>query len=186
MSELVVVGFKKDKYRASDVLDQLRQLDFDWVIDLDDAVAVYRDYDGKLRVQQSYDLTTGEGAAWGGLWGSLIGAALAIPFTGGASAAAAAGAVAAGALSGTAVGATAGAIDATWWKEDFGIDDSFVSDVGTMIQPGDSAIFALIESADPGVVAAQFKGYGGTVLRSSMTPAQAAKLENYLRGRSAA
>ena len=38
MSELVVVGFKKDKYRASDVLDQLRQLDFDWVIDLDDAV----------------------------------------------------------------------------------------------------------------------------------------------------
>jgi len=33
MSELVVVGFKDDKYRASEVLDQLRQLDFDWVID---------------------------------------------------------------------------------------------------------------------------------------------------------
>ncbi len=186
MSELVVVGFKNDKYRASDVLDQLRQLDFDWVIDLDDAVAVYRDYDGKLRVQQSYELTTGEGAAWGGLWGSLIGAVLAIPFTGGASAAAAAGAVAAGALSGTAVGATAGAIDASWWKEDFGIDDTFVREVGALVQPGDSAIFALIESGNPGIVAAQFKGYGGTVLRSSLTPAQAAKLENYLRNRSAA
>src|SRR6516165_5810638 len=103
MSELVVVGFKNDKYRASDVLDQLRQLDFDWVIDLDDAVAVYRDYDGKLRVQQSYELTTGQGAAWGGLWGSLIGSILAIPFTAGAStAAAAASAVAIGAASGTA------------------------------------------------------------------------------------
>jgi uncharacterized membrane protein len=90
MSELVVVGFKQDKYRASAVLDQLRQLEFDWVIDLDDAVAVYRDFDGKLRVQQSYELTTGEGAAWGGLWGSLLGAVLAIPFTAGASAAAAA------------------------------------------------------------------------------------------------
>jgi len=186
MSELVVVGFKNDKYRASDVLDQLRQLDFDWVIDLDDAVAVYRDYDGKLRVQQSYELTTGEGAAWGGLWGSLIGAVLAIPFTGGASAAAAAGAVAAGALSGTAVGATAGAIDASWWKEDFGIDDTFVREVGALVQPGDSAIFALIESGNPGIVAAQFKGYGGTVLRSWLTLAQAAKLENYMSNRSAA
>jgi uncharacterized membrane protein len=186
VSELVVVGFKEDKYRASDVLDQLRHMDFDWVIDLDDAVAVYRDYDGKLRVQQSYELTTGEGAAWGGLWGSLLCAVLAIPFTGGASAAAAASALAIGAASGTAVGATAGALDATWWKEDFGIDNNFVREVGTLVQPGDSAIFALIETSNPAVVAAQFKGYGGTVLRSSLTPAQAAKLENYLRDRSAA
>ena len=185
MSELVVVGFRQDKYRASDVLDQLRQLDFDWVIDLDDAVAVYRDYDGKLRVQQSYELTTGEGAAWGGLWGSLIGAILAIPFTAGASAAAAAGALAVGAASGTALGATAGAIDAKWWKEDFGIDGDFVRDVSALVQPGDSAIFALIESSNPEVAAAQFKGYGGTVLRSTLTPAQAAKLESYLRNRSA-
>jgi len=110
----------------------------------------------------------------------------AIPFTAGASAAAAAGALAAGALSGTAVGATAGAIDASWWKEDFGIDTTFVSEVGALVEPGDSAIFALIESGNPGVVAAQFKGDGGTVLRSSLTPGQAAKLENYLRDRSAA
>jgi len=186
MSELIVVGFKADKWRASEVLDQLRQMEFDWVIDLEDAVAVYRDYDGKLRIQQSYDPTTGEGAAWGGLWGSLLGAVLAIPFTGGASAAAAASAVAIGALSGTAVGATAGALDATWWKEDFGIDNQFVRDVSALVEPGDSAIFALIDAADPAVVAAQFKGYGGTVLRSSLTPAQATKLENYLRNRSAA
>ena len=102
------------------------------MIDLDDAVAVYRDYNGKLRVQQSYELTTDEGAAWGGLWGSLIGAILAIPFTAGASAAAAAGALAVGAASGTALGATAGAIDATWWKEDFGIDGDFVQEVGAL------------------------------------------------------
>jgi len=114
MSELVVVGFKSGKGRASDVLNQLRQLDFDWVLDLDDAVAVYRDFEGKLRIQQSYELTTGEGAAWGGLWGSLLGAVLAIPFTAGVSGAAAAGALAVGALSGTALGATTGALDAKW------------------------------------------------------------------------
>jgi uncharacterized membrane protein len=98
VAELVVVGFKKDMYRASEVLNQLIGLNDDWVVDLRDAVAVYRDYSGKLRVDQSFQLTTGEGAGWGGLWGLLIGATLAIPFTAGASAAAAAGAVAARAI----------------------------------------------------------------------------------------
>src|ERR1700733_363878 len=84
MAELKVVGFKKDMYRASEVLNELQDLNEDWVVDLHDAVAVYRDYNGKLRVDQSYQMTTGEGAAWGGLFGGLIGAMLAIPFTGGA------------------------------------------------------------------------------------------------------
>jgi uncharacterized membrane protein len=47
------------------------------------------DYKDKLRVDQSYQTTTGEGAGWGGLMGSLIGLTLAIPFTGGATAPAA-------------------------------------------------------------------------------------------------
>src|SRR5579859_7751152 len=130
MAELIVVGFKKDLYRASEVLNKLTDLNDDWVVDLHDAVAVYRDYNGKLRVDQSYQMTTGEGAAWGGLWGMLIGATLAIPFTGGASAAAA-GALAVGALAGGALGAGAGALDASWWKDEFGIPDDFVSQVGT-------------------------------------------------------
>src|SRR5262249_17286607 len=109
MSKLVVIGFKKDMYRASEVLNELENMDLDWAVDLHDAVAVYRDYKGKLRVDQSFQLTTGEGAAWGGLWGSLIGATLAIPFTGGVSAAAAAGALAAGGGSGGGARATASA-----------------------------------------------------------------------------
>ena len=88
MAELIVVGFKKDMYRASEVLTTLQDMNNSWVVDLNDAVAVYRDYSGKLRVDQSYQMTTGEGAAWGGLFGGLIGAMLAAPFTGGASVAA--------------------------------------------------------------------------------------------------
>jgi hypothetical protein len=82
MAKLVVVGFKKDMYRASEVLNQLQSMNDDWVVDLHDAV--YRDYNGKLRVDQSYQMTTGEGAAWGGFMGSLIGLTLAatIPLTG--------------------------------------------------------------------------------------------------------
>src|SRR5689334_24071401 len=125
MAELIVVGFKNNMYRASEALNELLAINDDWAIDLHDAVAVYRDYNGKLRVDQSYQMTTGQGAAWGGLMGSLIGLTLAaIPFTGGASAVAA-GALAAGAGAGAALGAGAGAIDAAWWKDEFGIPDDF-------------------------------------------------------------
>ena len=180
MAELIVVGFKKDMYRASEVLNQLLALNDDWVVDLHDAVAVYRDYNGKLRVDQSYQMTTGDGAALGGLWGLLIGATLAIPFTAGASAAAAAGAVAAGALGGTALGAGLGAADASSWKEEFGIPDEFVQRVGALIQPGDSAIYAILRTADPDIVADQFRGYGGTILRTTLNSDQQAKVEKVL------
>src|SRR5262245_20111605 len=180
MAELIVVGFKKDMYRASEVLNTLMDMNNSWVVDLSDAVAVYRDYSGKLRVDQSYQATTGEGAAWGGLLGALFGALLAAPFTGGASVAAV---VAAGSLSGGALGASIGAIDASSWKEDYGISEDFVQRIGTMVQPGDSAIFALLRTIDPELVAAQFKGYGGTILRTTLSSAQREKVEATLNAR---
>jgi uncharacterized membrane protein len=184
MAKLIVVGFKKDMYRASEVLNQLQAMNDDWVVDLHDAVAVYRDYDGKLRVDQSYQMTTGEGAGWGFFWGSLIGLTLAIPFTGGATAPAA-GALAASSLTVGALGAGAGAIDASWWKDEFGIPDDFVKQVGAMIQPGDSAIYALLRSANPDIVADQFRGYGGTILSTTLSRGQQAKVEEVLHDKAA-
>jgi uncharacterized membrane protein len=180
VAKLIVVGFKKDMYRASEVLNELQSMNDDWVVDLHDAVAVYRDTNGKLRVDQSYQMTTSEGAAWGGFMGSLIGLTLAaIPFTGGASAAAA-GVLAAGAAGGAALGAGAGALDASWWKDEFGIPDDFVKQVGLMIQPGDSAIYALLRTADPEILADQFRGYGGTILTTTLSRDQQAKVEKVL------
>ena len=184
MPQLIVVGFKKDMYRASEVLNQLQNMDDDWVVDLHDAVAVYRDYNGKLRVDQSYQMTTGEGAGWGTLWGSLIGLTLAIPFTAGATAPAAA-VLAAGAAAGGALGAGAGAIDASWWKDEFGIPDDFVKQVGALIQPGDSAIYALLRTANPDIVADAFRGYGGTILTTTLNRDQQSKVENVLHNRAA-
>jgi uncharacterized membrane protein len=180
MAELIVVGFKKDMYRASEVLNTLQDMNENWVVDLHDAVAVYRDYKGKLRVDQSYQATTGEGAGWGALVGGMLGALIAAPFTGGASVA---GVLAAGSLSGAAFGAAVGAVDAETWKEDYGISEDFVDRVGTMIQPGDSAIFALLRTLDPDMVAAQFKGYGGTILRTTLNDSQRARVEATLNER---
>lgn len=180
MPELIVVGFKKDMYRASEVLNDLSRLNYDWVVDLHDAVAVYRDYGGKLRVDQSYQMTTGEGAGWGALWGLMIGSILAIPFTAGASAAAAGAAVATGAISGTAIGAGLGAVDASSWKDSFGIPDDFVQRVGALVQSGDSAIFAILRVGNPDVVADQFRGYGGTILHTTLSKDQQVKVEKVL------
>ena len=182
MSELIVVGFKKDMYRASQVLNILKDMNSSWAVDLNDAVAVYREYNGKLRVDQSYQMTKGEGAAWGGLLGGLLGAILAIPFTAGASAVAAT-ALAAGTLGGGAIGAGVGALDATSWKDDFGIADEFVKNVSTMVQPGDSAIFALLRAIDRKAVAEQFQGYGGTILSTTLSPDQQTKVEETLSRR---
>ncbi len=181
MAELIVVGFKKDMYRASEVLNTLRDLNDDWAVDLQDAVAVYRDYGGRLRVDQSYEMTQGEGAAWGGLLGVLLGSLVAIPFTAGASAAAA-GAATASILGGTAIGAAAGAIDASMWREEFGVSDDFVERVGKMIQPGDSAIYAVLRVGDPAAVTERFSGFGGTILRTTLSPRQQDKVQRVLRG----
>ncbi len=184
MSTLIVVGFKKDKFRAAEVLNDLVEMNLDWTIDLEDAVAAYRDYNGKLRMDASYQMTMGEGAAFGGFFGSLVGltlGAITAPVTAGASMAAA-GVVAAGALGG-AFGAAGGALDAKWWKEDFGIPEDFVQDVGAMVQPGDSAIFALLRTADPAFVAAQFSDYGGTVLATTLTSEQMVQVQAMMDGK---
>jgi len=182
MPELIVVGFKKDIYRASEVLNRLSEMD-KWAVDLRDAVAVYRDDEGKLRVDQSYRTTTGEGAGLGAFWGALIGALIALPFTGGASGVALAGTLAAGAVGGGLLGATGGAIDASWWKEQFGLPETFVQSAGGMVRAGDSAILVLARTADPIDLAEHFRGYGGTVLQTTLSKEQSAKVQSILDGR---
>ena len=40
MAELLVVGFKKDMYRASEALNMLEDMNNSWIVDLNDATAV--------------------------------------------------------------------------------------------------------------------------------------------------
>ena len=181
MRDLTVVGFE-GTHRASEVLNQLLDLNADWAFDLhlEDAVAVYRTKDGRLRVDQSMRPTTRDGATWGGVLGAMLGALLAVPFTGGASAVVAATALGAGALTGGGVGAIAGGDDAAAEKGKYGITDEFVRQAGGMIQPGQSAVFLLAESDEPAMVAERFRGYGGKVLRTTLRPEQARQLQQVI------
>ena len=178
--ELIVVGFAGTR-RASEVLTELRQLGSQWTVDLDDAVAVHRTDDGQLRVDQSIQPTSGQGARWGVLLGGMLGAFLAMPFTGGLSAGAAVATLGVGAATGGMAGAAAGGDDASTKKDEYGISDDFVTEVSEMIQPGDSAVFALIRSASPDLVTERFRGYGGRILQTTLPPRLGADIERPLR-----
>ena len=178
---LIVVGFGGTR-RASEVLDEVQKLNDNFAIDLRDAVAAYRTDDGQFRIDQSVAPTRGQGADMGALVGGMLGALLAAPFTGGLSAAAAGAAITAGVTSAGLAGAAVGAEDATDWKNTWGISDDFVSSVGKLIQPGQSAIFVLARTVSSDLVAERFRGYGGKILTTTLSPRQAARVEDTLRG----
>jgi uncharacterized membrane protein len=180
MSKLIVIGFKDDKFKASEVLSKLIKMDREWAVQLNDAAAVYRDPSGVLRVEQKYELTPDDGAAPGLLWGSIIGGLLAIPVAAVSGGLVAAFALTVGTAGGAAAGALAGALDVDRRKQGFGISDEFIRDVGSMIQPGDSAIFAVLNVDEPDEVIKQFEGTGGKVLMTNLSDEQKAMIEKAL------
>jgi uncharacterized membrane protein len=183
MQDLIAVGFS-GTHRAAEVLRKLQSLDARETIHLADAVAVYRTTDGRLRVDRSVEVTGKQGAALGGLVGAMLGAVIAAPLTAGVSLAAAATAVGVGALSFGSAGAVVAGTDAAEWKAKYGVPEEFVQQVSGMVQPGNSAVFALLRSEeDPVAIARHFSGRGGTVLRTTLGSAKAARVQKTIASR---
>ncbi len=180
MSKLIVIAFKDDRFKASEVLNKLLQIDREWAVQLNHAAAVYRDQNGELRVDEKYELTPDDGAAPGMLWGSLIGTLLAIPIAAVTGGLAAAAALTVGAAGGGSAGAIAGALDVDRRNEGFGISVEFIQEAGSMLQSGDSAIFAVLHADYPEKVIKKFEGTGGKVLVTSLSDEQRAMIEKAL------
>ena len=182
MRNLIVVRFR-GKDRAAEVLAELEDMSHDVVLDVDDAVAVHRTDDGRLHIDKNVEMTPKQEGWAGGVLGALLAGLVAAPFTAGASAAAATAAISATALAGGALGGAAGAADAEEWKKRYGITDEYVKRVAAMIQPGDSALFALITADDPRGIAERFGAYGGTILETNLPPATAARVAEIISER---
>ncbi len=73
MSELVVVGFD-GKFKAEEVLLSLLKLEQEHLLDLDDAVVVIKNAQGKIRVKAYHDLTAPIPELGNELWGGMISA----------------------------------------------------------------------------------------------------------------
>jgi len=168
MSELVCIAFK-DSSTADRVLNELRAMENEYVLDLEDAVIVVRDMDGKVHLKQCVDVfggATKHGVALGVLWGGLMGLLFMNPL--------------AGLLGSIAGGAGAGAVTTAANEygllSDYGIPDQFIKDLGSTITRGTSAIFLLIRSADQDKLLAGFSRYEGTILKTSLSKDQEEKL----------
>lgn len=84
MSELVCLAFK-DSSTADRELIELRAMEQAYVLDLEDAVIVVRDRNGKVHLKQCVDVfggATTHGVALGMLWGGLIGLLFMNPLAG--------------------------------------------------------------------------------------------------------
>jgi uncharacterized membrane protein len=163
MSELVAITYP-DINRAHQVRARLDQLVNQHLIDLEDVVYVTKDASGAIELHQSINLPgmgAALGAARGVLWGTLIGLLFLNPL--------------AGAAIGAGVGAGAGAIAGK--ASDYGIDDNFIRQLSASMPPNSSAIFTLVRRATADKVLPEVAKYGGTVLHTSLSGEDEAKLE---------
>jgi uncharacterized membrane protein len=166
MSDLVVVAYKGED-TADQVLNKLRELQKEYLVDLEDAVVAVRDKNGKVRIKQAVPLVrTGavSGAAWGGLFGLLVGLLFMNPLLGW--------------LTGLAAGAGAGALSGA--LADYGINDDFIKSLGKSLEPGTSALFALVRRVNFDKVLPELRPFGGTILKSSMSNDQEERLRKAL------
>lgn len=155
MSTLVVIGYN-EPHKAEEVRLTLIKLQKDYLIDMEDAVAAVKNADGKIKLQQAINLTAA-GAISGGFWGSLIGLIFLNP------------------LLGLAAGATAGAVSGA--LGDVGINDNFMKDLAATMTPNSSALFVLVRKSTPDKVLEEMKGTGGTILQTSLSHEDEAKLQ---------
>ncbi len=155
MSNLVVLGFD-GIHTADEVLNKLRSLQKEYLIDLEDACVVERLENGKVFINQAVNLTA-MGAAHGGisgaLWGTLVGVLFLNPLAG----------MAIGGITGVGVGALSGSLS------DYGIRDDFVKKLGDTIPPASSALVILVRSATEDKVLDEIKQYEPRVLKTSLS-----------------
>ena len=163
MSNLVVLGFD-GIHTADEVLNKLRSLQKEYLIDLEDACVAEREKGGKVHIKQAVNLTA-MGAATGGtrgaLWGALVGLLFMNPLAG----------MAIGAMAGAGAGAMSGSL------ADYGIPDGFIKKLGETIPEGSSALFVLFKSVTEDKVLPEIEPYKPRVLKTSLSNEAEAKLK---------
>jgi uncharacterized membrane protein len=158
MSDLVAIVYPSES-KAEEVRQRLLKLQKEYLITLSDAVIAVKTDSGDIKLNQLVN-TTARGAVSGSFWGLLIGVLFLNPIVG----------VALGAASGALGGALT----------DFGIDDSFMKELATTIQPGNAALFVLVKNMTADKVLKEIQDAGGVVLKTSLDDAKEKALRDAL------
>ncbi len=168
MSDLVCIAYD-DPTTADRVLDELRKLQAEYLIDLEDSCIVVRDEEGKIHLKQAINLVAAgaaSGSVWGGLFGLLVGSLFLNPLLGW--------------IGGAAIGAGSGALSGK--LADYGINDDFIKQLGATIKPSSSALFVLVRKVTADKVVPEVAKYHGKVLKTSLSSEQEERLQAALAG----
>lgn len=158
MSDLVFIAFPTEQ-KAEEVRQKVLSLQREYLIELGDAVVVVKDASGQVKLNQLINLTAA-GAATGAMWGTLIGFIFLAP------------------LIGTALGAASGALSGK--LSDIGINDQFMKDAASALQPNTAGLFLLIRKMTTDKVLADLRGIGGVLMSTSFDETKEAALREAL------
>jgi uncharacterized membrane protein len=158
MSDLVFIAFPSEQ-KAEEVRQKVLAMQKEYLIELGDAVVAVKDSQGRIKLNQLMNMTAA-GALSGTFWGSLIGLIFLAP------------------LVGAAVGAASGALGGK--LTDVGINDKFMKDAASALQPGTAGLFLLVRKMTTDKVLADLRGVGGTVMRTSFDETKESALREAL------
>jgi uncharacterized membrane protein len=124
--ELIIAAFNDEK-KADQVLKEMRQLDKDGILAVLNAAIMVKTAEGKVSLRETEDVSGKQGAIFGAIVGGVLG------LLGGP----------AGVIVGAAAGAATGGVAAN--QIDMGFSDEALQEIQQGLEPGSSAIIALVE-----------------------------------------
>lgn len=154
---IAVVTFQ-DTEGAGKLLDMLKDLEKQKLVELDDAVVVVKDVDGEVKVKETKDLTKAKGAAKGATLGVVVGLMMGGP------------------IGGALLGAAAGALASR--KVDLGIPKGKIDVLVEEMVDGSSALFVQGTSKREGVMRAAMLQTNGTLHELELTEQAVVDVQN--------
>lgn len=159
MSQLIAITFASED-TAAQVRAALRQLQRSGRLSLYDAAVLSKGADGTLHVRDEIDRDMKIGAGLGGALGLLF--SFAFP------------------LVGLVIGGVGGALVGKALDRD--IDQQFITELGTALKPGDSALCVLVREGEADVLRAGLQPFTGTIYQTTLDTALEEQLRSALKG----
>jgi len=154
--EMMVVAFENE-HGAAQVLESLKGMEAMDIVDLKNAAVIVRNSSGEVKIKETSDFDTKQGALGGAVAGAVLGLLR--------------GGLIKGALLGAAGGAAAGKFI------DLGLEDDFLKEIGDNLGPGTSAVVALVDFEQVDSAMEELDKFeGAKILRHTLSEEVYAKL----------
>jgi uncharacterized membrane protein len=146
-------------YDAEKARLELRMMEKDELVDLEESAVLVRDKKGKVHFHHSQHFTL---PTWlsGGFVGTLVGLIILNPVV-----------ALIGGITGTALGAVLGAL------KEIGIEETFMKDLADEMRAGSSSLFIVTRRGDPQKIMAALKPYKGKILCNALVHQDESKLK---------